>query len=157
MSAAADGGGCDREPPRLKSEREATLMQDLVDEIVRRFPEVAPQVDPDDGRLPYLMVNYVVEWLLTVAKPALDPEVVERVLDFDRWCMSQPRGQSADDDIWTVAVVALREKLFFYDELLPLVPRLMPREELLENRDYLIQWVGRERYEAALRLSGGVA
>ena len=107
--------------------------------------------------MPYLMVRHVVEWLLTVAKPTLDPGVAQRIVDFDRWCMSQAEGETAEDDIPTVAVVALREKLFRYDELLPLVPRLMSHEELLANRDYLVGWVGAERYDAALRVANEVA
>lgn len=132
-------------------------MKHLYDEVLRRFPEVAAYVSDRDEDLPYLVVGAIADWLLSVAKPALDPVTVQRVIDFDRWCMDQPSGETAADDIMTIEVVALREKLFEHDELLPLVPKLMMREELLQNREYLTGWVGADRYQAALRLSGGVA
>lgn len=130
-------------------------MKHLYDEVLRRFPEVAPYVFEGDEELPYLVVGYIADWLLTMAKPALDPTIVQRVIDFDRWCTSQPPGKTADDDIMTIELVALLEKLFRHDELLPLIPKLMPREELLRNRAYLTAWVGADRYQSALRLSGG--
>ena len=103
--------------------------------------------------MPYLVVGYIADWLLSVE---LDPTTVQRVVDFDRWCMEQPRGETAADDIMTIEVVALREKLFEHDKLLPIVPKLMTHEELLRNRDYLTSWVGAERYQAALRLTRSV-
>ena len=125
----------------------------LYDEVLRRFPEVASYVWEGYEELPYLVVGYIADWLLTVAKPDLAPSVVERVVDFDRWCMEHPRGETAAYDVMTIEVVALREKLFEHDELLPLIPHLMSHEELLENRDYLVTWVGADRYNAALRLT----
>src|SRR5688572_30127055 len=113
-------------------------MRHLADEILQRFPEVKPRVFDGDQDLPYLMVGHIVDWLLSVATPRLPPDVVARVVDFDRWCMAQPRGETAADDVMTIVVVALREELFAHDALLPLVPRLIPRDELLANRDYLI-------------------
>ena len=122
----------------------------LYDEVLRRFPEVASYVSDGDEELPYLVVGYITDWLLSIE---LDPPTVQRVVDFDRWCMDQPRGDTAADDIMTIEVVALREKLFEHDKLLPIVPKLMTHEELLQNRDYLTSWVGADRYQAALRLS----
>jgi hypothetical protein len=125
----------------------------LYDEVLRRFPEARPFIDEHNAELPYLVVGAVAEWLGTVAKPAFDPNVVQRVVEFDRWCAGQPRGASAEDDLLTIEVVALREKLFEHDELMPLIPHLMAREELLENRKYLVSWVGADRFQAALRLT----
>jgi hypothetical protein len=125
----------------------------LYDEVLRRFPEVAPYVSDGDEELPYLVVGYIADWLLSVD---LDPATVQRVVDFDRWCMEQPGGETAADDIMTIEVVALREKLFEHDKLLPIVPKLMTHEEMLRNRDYLTSWVGADRYQAALRLTRSV-
>jgi hypothetical protein len=124
----------------------------LHDEVLRRFPEVARYVRDGDEELPYVVVGYVVDWLSSVAKPTLDPAVVQRVIDFDQWCMRQPPGESAADDTATIETVALRERLFAHDELLPLVPKLMTRDEMLRNGKYLSGWVGADRYQAALRL-----
>jgi hypothetical protein len=141
-------------PPRQLNRYATQNMKRLHDEVLRRFPEVASYVSEGDEELPYVVVGYIADWLLS---GQLDPATVQRVVDFDRWCMDQPRGETAADDIMTIEVVALRERLFEHDELLPIVPNLMTREELLCNRAYLTSWVGADRYEAALRLTGGVA
>ncbi len=125
-------------------------MKHLYDEVLRRFPEVASYVFEGDEELPYLVVGCIADWLLSVE---LDPATVQRVVDFDRWCTDQPSGETAADDIMTIEVVALREKLFKHDKLLPIVPKLMTHEELLRNRDYLTSWVGADRYQAALALT----
>jgi hypothetical protein len=125
----------------------------LYDEVLRRFPEVGFYVSEGDEELPYLVVGYIADWLSSVAKGGIDPAIVQRVVEFDRWCLEQPEGETAEDDIMTIEVVALREKLFERDELLPLIPKLMSRKELLQAREYLTTWVGADRYQAALRLS----
>lgn len=102
-----------------------------------------------------MVVGEVVDWLASVAKPALAPDVVQRVLDFHRWCQDQPRGESAFDDILTIEMVAFFENLFDHDALLPLVVKLASREDLVHNEKYLTTWVGADRYQAALRFAGG--
>jgi|688.fasta_scaffold1682155_1 hypothetical protein len=129
-------------------------MKALFDEVLQRFPELAAQVNEGDEDLPYVVVGYIAEWLLSVE---LDSAAIQRVVDFDRWCMQQPRGQTAADDILTIETVAFREKLFEYDKLLPLVPKLMSREELQASKEYFSRWVGEDRYEAAWRLACGNA
>ncbi len=129
-------------------------MKAFLNEVLQRFPEVADQVNEGDEDLPYVVVGYIVEWLLSVE---IESATTERVTAFDRWCMQQPRGQTAADDILTIETVGLREKLFRYDKLLPLVTKLMSREELQVNEEYLSRWVGEDRYEAAWRLAYGNA
>lgn len=121
------------------------------DELVRRFPELVDSVFDGDEELPYLMARHLVDWLSVVAAPRLDQEVVRRVVEFHQWCQEQPSGASAEDDILTIEAVGFIEDLFEHDELLPLIPRLFRKEELRRSRDYWIAWVGKDRYDAALR------
>ncbi len=129
-------------------------MKALFDEVLQGFPELAAQVNEGDEDLPYVVVGYIAEWLLSVE---LDSATIQRVVDFDRWCMQQPRGQSAADDIMTIEVVGLQEELFRHDKLLPVVTKLISREVLQANKEYFSQWVGADRYQAAWRLACGNA
>ena len=129
-------------------------MKALFDEVLQRFPELAAQVNEGDKTLPYVVVGYIAEWLLSVE---LDSATIQRVVDFDRWCMQQPRGQTAADDILTIEVVGLQEELFRHDKLLPIVTKLISREVLQANKEYFSQWVGADRYQAAWRLACGNA
>lgn len=126
--------------------------QAVHDEVLKRFPEVAPRLSEGDEELPYLVVSRIADWLSTVARPAIAPEIVSRVVDFHAWALDQPRGETAADDVYTIVCIAFMESLFRDDALLPLIPKLIPRTEMLENRDYLHQWVGRDRYEKTLLL-----
>ena len=129
-------------------------MKALFDEVLQRFPELAAQVNEGDEDLPYVVVGYIAEWVLSVE---LDSATIQRVVDFDRWCMQQPRGQTAADDIMTIEVVGLQEELFRHDKLLPVVTKLISREVLQANKEYFSQWVGADRYQAAWRLACGNA
>ena len=129
-------------------------MKALFDEVLQRFPELAAQVNEGDEDLPYVVVGYIAEWLLSVE---LDSATIQRVVDFDRWCMQQPRGQTAADDIMTIEVVGLQEELFRHDKLLPVVTKLISREVLRANKEYFSQWVGADRYQAAWRFACGNA
>lgn len=125
------------------------------DAVLARFPEIAPRLGEGDEELPYIVASSVADWLRTVAKPAIAPEIVERVRAFHDWALDHPRGTDAGDDVMTIVCVGFVEDLFKHDETLPLIPHLMTRDDMLRNRDYLSQWVGKERYENALRLSHG--
>ena len=126
--------------------------QDLHDEVLKRFPEIASRLSEGDEESPYLVVSYIADWLSTVARPAIAPEIVSRVADFHGWALDQPRGGTAADDVYTIVMVGFVENLFRDEALLPLIPKLIPRPEMLANRDYLHQWVGRDRIEKALLL-----
>ena len=41
-------------------------MKALFDEVLQRFPELAAQVNEGDEDLPYVVVGYIAEWLLSV-------------------------------------------------------------------------------------------
>ncbi len=119
-------------------------------EIFKRFPELPDARDDED--LPYLMGGDLVDWLASLAKLQLSAAVIRRVVDFHNWCMSQPRGEDAGDDIMTIQAVGFFENVFEHDELLPLILHLTTRRELIDNREYLVNWVGQARYDAALKL-----
>lgn len=124
------------------------------DEVVARFPEVACRLSEGDEELSYLVAGAIADWLASVARPRIAPEIISRVRSFYDWAHQQPRGKTASDDAVTIVTVGFLENLFERDELLPLIPHLTTRAAMLANRDYLHQWVGPDRYEKALRLYG---
>ena len=129
-------------------------MKAFIDEILRRFPEVEPLLDDFDKTSAYNAVGGIVFWLTSKPKSKVDKAVIRRLVEFNRWCLEQPRGQTAENDIVTIFQVAFVEELFKYDELLPLVGHLVSRKHLIENREYFTRWIGNDRYEAALRQLG---
>ncbi len=124
-------------------------------EILKRFPEVQPSVSEGDDDLPYVMGWHLVDWLTETQKDKLNQDIMQRVEEFHRWCIDQPQGESAEDDIITIETVSFVEKLFENDLLLPILKRLLTRQQLQNNRAYLMQWVGKDRYEIALHSFDG--
>lgn len=126
-------------------------MKLLCDEVLRRFPEVRELMSDGDEDMSYLVVGYVVKWLAKMARAkSMDDELIERVVDFDHWAMNYPPGKTAEDDVPTIMMVAFHEELLRYDSLLTLIPHLMSRRAFEANETYFTQFVGAERYRAAL-------
>jgi hypothetical protein len=124
-------------------------MVNLHNEMVRRFPEVRDRVR-DYADLPYVLMSCLAEWLAEQPLRQITPELVGRVVTFARWCEEQPRGDTATDDLYTILVVGFFEHLFQADTTRALLPKVMPRDLVVNNADYLKTWVGEENYSKAL-------
>jgi hypothetical protein len=122
-------------------------MKALYEEVVRRFPEVL-QDDYED--LPYSLMGSLVDWLTTLSPSELTPEVIQRVVVFTKWCEELPRGETAADDPYTVLVVGFYEPLFGSEATRCLIPRLISKDDLIRNAEYLKTWVGVENYQHVL-------
>ena len=112
-------------------------MKVLYIEITRRFPEVQTLVHEGDEELPYLVIGLIVDWLRSLSPAQITPEIVSRILEFRNWCEQKPRGKDAGDDIYTIWVVGFCEELFENDVTRPLIPRLMSKDDLKQNAEYL--------------------
>ena len=123
-------------------------MSALRDEVVRRFPQVAESLDDKDGN--YTLVNRLAQWLRDMPRSALTADMVARLRSFKEWCETQPRTESAQDDIYTIFIVGFWEHLFEWDSTRHLIAQLAPREEVIAARDYLTSSVGAENFQLAL-------
>ena len=122
----------------------------LIKELVGRFPEVLPSMSEGDEELPYIVTDYLIDWLRTEFKAGPKPKIADRLVSFSNWVKSDPKVGS--EDITTPFVVGIVEKLFEHPELTCLVPRIMSKSELLENEKYLTSWVGEANYRRALNM-----
>ena len=125
-------------------------MKRLAEEVLRRFPEIRDHfafVEPDSG---FGAMFVLVRWFDD--QPEFTPELVSRLVDLEDWCCEQPKGADASDDAVTILILGLHEELFEFDRARELIPELLPMSDLLENRDYYVQWVGQENFDKALAL-----
>lgn len=125
-------------------------MNTLYTEILQRFPEIQNRLSEGDEELPYLLMNYLADWLKELGEE-LTPAIVERIVEFARWCENQPPGKDAGDDIYTILAVGFYEHLFDSPSTRRLLPHLISCDELKNNADYLRHWVGEENYNRALQ------
>jgi len=128
-------------------------MKALHTEMLQRFPEIHSRISEGDEELPYLLMNYLADWLKDLGD-GISPTIIKRVVEFTRWCESQPRGEDAGDDLLTILVVGFYENLFDCPATLRLLPHLISREEMARNADYFKQWVGAENYQRVLEEYG---
>lgn len=131
-------------------------VQVLYDEIMRRFPEINRFVQDGDDGLPYVMFAHIVRWLSSSPERNIDEPTIVRIVGFQRWCLEQPRTESADDDTFTILVIGLYEKLFEEEKLRPLIPHVLSQQDVIDAEEYYIQWVGLENYRKALEQFGPV-
>lgn len=126
-------------------------MKALYDEVIHRFPEVQSHLTGDDVEIPYVVMGSVVDWLKGMGTPEFAPEIVQRVIEFTKWCEAQPRGDSASNDVYSILVVAFYEELFRSDVTRGLLPHVLPKDELMKNAEYLKAWVTDECFQLALK------
>lgn len=124
-------------------------MKILYTEITERFPEIRSRLSEGDEESPYSLVIYLAEWLKDLGDN-VTPAIAERVVAFTHWCKDQPEGKDASDDLHTILVVGFYEHLFDSASTRRLLPRLIPREDMIGNAEYLRCWVGADDYERAL-------
>lgn len=79
-------------------------------------------------------------WLTSSFKDAYrgtppNDSLIGRVYEFARWCCSQPRGESADDDLLSCVVVCFDEELPQMSAAMLDMPRWFSPQELQEFRD----------------------
>jgi hypothetical protein len=126
-------------------------MYQLYPEICQRFPEVRSEAFDDCHDLPYVLFGYIVTWLSKKDRSEISPDIIKRVSDFITWCNEQPRGTTADDDLYTAFHVAFLEKLFRHDTTRIFIPLIISKDQLNETKDYFLSWVDLEEFEAALK------
>jgi len=124
----------------------------FADEVFRVFPEVKSLCSEGDEQLPYVLMANLFAVMEKQAGPALPPETLRRVKEFNLWCQNQPRGEDAGGDVLTIVVVGLFEKVLTSDKLHYLVPTLISKADLVKSRNYLVSWAGEENYGRALAL-----
>jgi len=84
----------------------------LFKEIAKRFPEIEGKIQDGDEELPYMLMNYVADWINEMPRKQLTSGIISRVVEFSKWCEEQPRGKDAGDDIYTIFIVGFL-KIYF--------------------------------------------
>jgi hypothetical protein len=123
----------------------------LYTEVISRFPETDQYIG-ENRDLPYLVMGGIADWLRALPPEEITAEIRQRIGHFSDWCCKSPRTDSADDDIYTMWIVAVFEKLFRSPSTRVLIPSLTTRDQLIASADYLRSWVDETDYKAALLL-----
>jgi len=117
-----------------------------------QFPEVRGKLRKGDG--PYDLFVHLTAWLLAARREAITADFIRRLREFLQWIQTQPEGETADDDLCTIALVTFWEPLCESDSLRDLIPQLMSCSDFEGTAQYFKAWSGTENYEKVLRHFG---
>ncbi len=116
-------------------------MSKLSEGIFHHFPEIRETSEGEED-LDYVLTANIIFWLETVE---ITNEIIKRVSSFNSWCLSQPRSKGSDD-IYTVLVVGFYEGLIESEKTRELATKIIPKENMVKNKEYFINWLGEEMY-----------
>jgi hypothetical protein len=122
------------------------------EKLLSLFPEVQARASPGDTALPYVLMAYLVAFLEQQAEKKMQGDVVNRLVEFNFWCRKQTWSKDKEDDISTLLVVGLYEKILQKNDLYPLIVKLVSKKELVDAKEYLRRWVNEAQFARALAL-----
>jgi hypothetical protein len=121
----------------------------LADELFALFPELQKRVSTNDETSSYLLMATFIAYLEELSDQGISEAILKRIIEFNSWCIAQPRGD-ADDDMYTILVVGLYEKIIRSDRLYKLIAQLVSRDDFVSAREYLLKWIDEKHYLRAL-------
>jgi hypothetical protein len=124
----------------------------LVEKLFEFFPDIQNEASDYDRELPYVLMAYLVRHLEEQAQQELPDATLKRLLNFNSWCRAQPRRENSNDDVYTIVVVGLYEKIIRSEKLYPLVVKLIPKADFIDAKAYLLKLVDDKQYARALAL-----
>ena len=117
-------------------------------EAFNRFPDLLD--DFDYVKNPYsLWIELRMEFDEAYETPR-NEDLIARIYDFARWCCSQPRGKTRDDDLMTCVCVCFYEHIPQLPEALEDMPRWFSHSDVLLMKDVFLYHAGKEGFQRIL-------
>lgn len=124
----------------------------LAAEVLRRFPEIAREVSIEDANKASTVLFELAFWLQDQAHNGLDETIAERAVELSQWVYVQTQHENAGFRLFSMWHVGLIEELWHDENTQPLIPQLLPKAAILGNREYIERWVGKDEFQAVLKL-----
>ena len=125
-------------------------MKDVYNEVLKRFPEIKPNIDEGDEESPYLYFSYIAWWVESLSRSEVTSKVIDRIGSFGEWCCKQPEGKDASDDLGTILMTGLYESLANSASGRKVLANIFPLDYLRSGEEYFKQWMGEMEYEQLL-------
>lgn len=124
-------------------------------EAVRAFPEIAEKEAEDglgDWDNPYdCWISLLMNFEEAYNSPR-NEDLIRRIYEYSEWCLEQPRGETAEDDLFTVVVVCFYEHIPTIPEAVEDMPRWIPYETVKGSEEALSYLAGKEGYNRVLEI-----
>lgn len=126
-------------------------MEKLFKQIQESFPQLKQENETNQDS-PYLVMSAAADWVITECKKGLSSETLNNIKKFSHWCNTQPRSDSANDDIYTIYITSFFEELCENEITHPIVIELITKDEFIRNEEYLTEWIGMKNFSKILKL-----
>lgn len=118
-------------------------------EAYRRFPELHVQFS--DADTPYLLWFELRDAFHDAySRLPLNEGLIKQIYDYADWCCSQPRGDTAEDDLLTCVAVAFYEHIPESPAAVADMPRWFTLEDVGAMKEVLSYHVGFDGYKEIL-------
>src|ERR1035437_2183242 len=117
-------------------------------EAFKRFPEFHDYFEETDN--PYSLWEELGNAFEQGYEEPRNEGLIKRIYEYGDWCCSQPRGETAEDDLATCVAVCFFEHIPEIPEALEDMPRWFTRADVLAMKTLLSYQVGEEGYAKVL-------
>ena len=126
-------------------------MQKHINKIMILFPDVFNTI-PSNYEFDNLFEVFfdITIWLKENIDNIEINKIHQKLKELDEYCISIPQGDFATNDVYTQYVVSFIEKLIKSEKLRQFLPIIMDKKSFIANKDYYLQWVGKDNYEKTL-------
>ena len=117
-------------------------------EAFKRFPDLAVRFQQADTS--YLLWFELRDAFKQAYRSPRNEDLIKRVYDYCDWCIDQPAGTTAEDDLATCVSVCFFEHIPEVSEAVEDMPRWFSRADVLSMKDVFSYLVGSEGYAKVL-------
>jgi hypothetical protein len=117
-------------------------------EALSRFPELRERADGLDT--PYMVWIELQTLFERAYQEPRNEDLIERIYDYSAWCVDQPGGKTATDDLGTCVCVCFYEHIPTCEEAVKDMPRWWSREDVVGMERIFSYLVGDEGYARVL-------
>ena len=114
------------------------------------FPELEKEVGEAEN--PYLLWFELRAIFEYAYGPPWNESLIKRVYEYAYWCESQPRGQTAEDDLLTVVAVCFYEHLPEHPAARADMPRWFTRDEIMAMKSLFCYRISESDFAELLKL-----
>ena len=118
-------------------------------EAFARFPELVEDFGESEES-PYAVWSILWVAFALAYQPPRNDDMIQRVYEYCHWCLGQPKGTSAEDDLGSCICVCFFEDIPTLPEAVEDMPRWWSRADVIGTRQVLSYVVGEEGFAKIL-------
>jgi len=127
------------------------LSDDWKKEAIKRFPEFSVE-DHERWDSPHIAWQDITIAFRDAYKYPRNEDFIKRVYEYAHWCMRQPEGRSADDDLGSMTIVGFFEDVPTSEEAMKDMPRWFTLDQVIHMEETFSYMVGKEGFQKILKI-----